>query len=1209
MFLKQSHVTKAPEYPAKTTRKHDSLKVHHKIAIIGLSGVFPGATTPEQLWENLKNGVESITYFSDEALKQAGWEPAVYENPNYVKSKGMLTEVEYFDAAFFGYSPQEAKIIDPQQKIFLECAWNALENAGYSGDRYSGKIGVYGGVGNNHYYTKHLLAHPDLLENTDESAIMLGNDKDFLATRTAYKLNLKGPAVTVQTACSSSLVSVHMACQALLNNECSMALAGGVSLGTLNTPGYLYKEGMILSPDGHCKAFDSEAQGTVPGQGAGVVLLKNLEMAIDEGDTIHAVILSTAINNDGTTKVGFHAPSVEGQKKVILEAFQAAGVAAESIGYVEAHATGTKIGDPIEFAALTQAYEQLTDKKNFCTLGAVKNNLGHLDAAAGITGMIKVVMALKHQQKPPLLHFSKPNPQIDLENSPFVVNLERLPWEQEKTPRRAAVSSFGIGGTNAHSILEEAPIPELIKESPSPQLLLLSAKTESALEMMADCLAKHLKQFPEISLADVAYTLQTGRGEWRYRQILVCQDVQETILALEQKNVGRLPTSNTNLKEKAVVFIFPETFQFSSKILKELYDSHSIFREEVDQISMILKETLDLDLQTFLFNETVWQTKYSPKETSIFFQLAIFTVEYALAQLWKAWGILPHALFGKGMGVMASACVAGMFSLKETLQFLVHWGQCIPFFQVRKCSKCDASPSLLPFPQEAIDWFCKMEKNAPTIPWFWKGKQVHAEDVKNTHFWMPLFQENTLLEETTKSVEMDHSVELEMTPCPMAALPKATFANVGKEDPSSLIRLLTALGELWLSGMSIDWSKFYGKAKRRRLSLPTYPFERKRHWVDSQSNKHPLFQPKKPDPIPPPSEMEIDLEIQTQVLECWQQCLGIGKIRSDDDFFEIGGDSFLAIEMFERLNRTFQTDLRPDLILENPTVNELVHAIEGHISANRFGTSKLPQLPSMVRIQAGTLRYPLFLPHTGGGHVYFYRDLALHLGKDQSVYGIKSRGLLSEEVPMKDIETMASNYLPELLTLQPKGPYMLGGASFGGMVAFEMAQQLKQQGKQVELLFLIDTPGPGQMPSKHKDVTALLMHLFGKKLSLNLELLKNAPPEEQVAILVEQTNTMNCTDLLPPEFGIPFLEVLAANQTAMFQYQPQPYEGKIIYFRHQESHPDYPRHPELPWIDCAKAGIEIHTIPGDHYTMNASPNVQSIAARLKPQICRIQNLE
>ncbi|MFO7684294.1 MAG: type I polyketide synthase, partial [Chloroflexota bacterium] len=502
-----------------------------EIAVIGMAGRFPGADNVETFWQNLRDGKEAIRAYSDDELRAAGVSETLLRHPDYVKVGAPIDSLELFDAAFFGFNPRDAAIMDPQHRHFLEVCWEALEYAGHDPARFNGAIGVYGGSGHNAYLPYHLLTNPELLETVGFFLLRhTGNDKDFLTTRVSYLLDLRGPSVNVQTACSTSLVAIHFGVQSLLNRECDMVLAGGVTFEFPHRQGYLYQEGEILSPDGHCRAFDADSQGTVFGSGAGVVALRRLADAIQDGDTIHAVILGSAINNDGAGKVNYLAPSVGGQAAAIAEAIELAGVTADTISYVEAHGTGTRIGDPIEVQALTQAFRQSTDDTVFCGLGSAKTNIGHLDTAAGIAGFIKVTQALRHKQLPPSLNFSAPNPLIDFDSSPFYVNTSLKEWQTSGFPRRAGISSLGVGGTNAHVILEEAPELDETDVVKRPFTLLpLSAKTKTALDKATANLAAFLKANPNVNLADVAYTLQLGRQQFDQRRVAVVTDSADAV--------------------------------------------------------------------------------------------------------------------------------------------------------------------------------------------------------------------------------------------------------------------------------------------------------------------------------------------------------------------------------------------------------------------------------------------------------------------------------------------------------------------------------------------------------------------------------------------------------------------------------------------------------------------------------------------------------
>ncbi|HEX2925217.1 MAG TPA: type I polyketide synthase, partial [Ruminiclostridium sp.] len=646
------------------------------IAIIGIAGRFPGADNTEEFWNNLKEGVESITSFYDEELKNAGVDAAAIKSKNYVKSKGIMKDVDLFDAGFFEYNPREAEIIDPQQRIFLECAWEALERAGYNPQKYNKPVSVFAGEGMSTYLLYNLSSNRSVEKNFSKFETLIGNDKDYLSTRVSYKLNLGGPAVNVSTACSTSLVAVHMGCLSLLNYECDMALAGGVTVSFPQKEGYMYVEGSILSPDGHCRPFDANAKGTVPGNGAGVVVLKRLEDAVRDRDNIYAVIKGSAINNDGSQKVGYTAPSVDGQAEVIACAQQMSGIEPETITYIETHGTGTQLGDPIEVEALTKAFRAGTHKKNFCAIGSVKSNVGHLDSAAGVTGLIKAALCLKNRKLVPSINYEAPNPQIDFENSPFYVNTKLADWKTESFPKRAGVSSFGIGGTNAHVVLEEAPKVNSSGKSRDWKLIVLSAKSQLSLDNGTEKLAEFLGSNENINLADAAYTLQVGRGEFSHRRIAICRDVKDAEEVLRTKDPQRVFGSSSQLTYKPVVFMFPGQGAQYINMGLELYRDEPGFRDEVDRCAEILKPLMGTDIRDILYPAQGLEEQAAARmlQTGTT-QPVMFVVEYAMAKLWMEWGIMPEAMIGHSLGEYVAACLAGVFTLEEGLGLIACRGR------------------------------------------------------------------------------------------------------------------------------------------------------------------------------------------------------------------------------------------------------------------------------------------------------------------------------------------------------------------------------------------------------------------------------------------------------------------------------------------------------------------------------------------------------
>jgi acyl transferase domain-containing protein/acyl carrier protein len=648
------------------------------IAIVGMTGRFPGAENLEQYWDNLRHGVESITFFSDAELSAAGVDPELLRNPRFVRARGVMPGADLFDAVFFGLSPREAQMMDPQHRVFLEAAWAALERAGYApGEAPALNVGIFAGASLNSYLIENAIGNLDALMAAGGFQMLLANDKDFLATRASYKLNLRGPGITIQTACSTSLVAVQLACQSLIARQCDMALAGGVSVIAPRVGGYLYEAGMILSPDGHCRAFDMNARGTVAGEGVGIVVLKRLQDALADGDHVHAVIRGAALNNDGSLKVGYTAPSVDGQAQAIAMAHAMADVDPDSITYVEAHGTGTELGDPIEVAGLTQAFRLRTKRSGFCALGSVKTNLGHLDAAAGVAGLIKAVLALEHREIPPSLNFTEPNPRIDFAASPFFVNVALTKWKTAgETPRRAGVSSFGIGGTNAHVVIEDAPPQVPTGPSRPVQILTLSAKTEAALERATSNLATHLRSHPDLDLADVAFTLHRGRSTFAHRRVVIAASGDEASRALEQKDVRRVITAVESRKERPVVFMFSGQGSQYVGMGRGLYETEPTFRDRVDACSERLAGILGFDLREELYPAPGrLEAAKARLATTAVTQPALFVVEYALAGLFMDWGVRPQAMLGHSIGEYVAACLAGVLGLEDALRLVAERGR------------------------------------------------------------------------------------------------------------------------------------------------------------------------------------------------------------------------------------------------------------------------------------------------------------------------------------------------------------------------------------------------------------------------------------------------------------------------------------------------------------------------------------------------------
>ncbi|ACB75252.1 type I polyketide synthase [Opitutus terrae] len=879
--------------------KHDETVELDGIAIIGLAVRFPGADSVEQFWANLRAGKESVSFFSDDELRAAGVDPATLAQPGYVKANGVLRDADKFDASFFGISPREAEAMDPQHRVFLELAWEALERAGYDPARTPGRVGVFAGAGLSTYLLKNLAPNRALVDSAGELPLLLGNNKDFVPTRVSYKLDLRGPSVNVNSACSTSLVATHLAGQSLLDYHCDLALAGGVSIQVPQVQGYRHTEGAIGSPDGHCRAFDAQARGTVSGNGAGIVVLKRLAEALADGDTIHAVIRGSAVNNDGADKVGFTAPSISGQSQVIAEALEVAGVSPAEISYVEAHGTGTELGDPIEMAALTQVFGTGHDRAAKCALGSVKTNLGHLDEAAGAAGLAKTVLALAHRELPPSLHFSTPNPKIDFAASAFAVNAQLTPWRTAPgVPRRAGVSSFGLGGTNAHVVLEEAPALRPTTPGRSQQLLVLSAKTERARNDAAQNLARHLELNPDADLADVSFTLAQGRQPFAHRRTIVARDAAEAVRALRAEPSAR--TSPASDVAPEVVFLFSGQGSQYPRMLAGLYATEPVIRREIDRGAEWLRPHLGFNLRELLASSDA-AAAARLRQTAVA-QPVLFLADYALAQLWRSWGIEPAALVGHSLGEYVAACVAGVFSFEDALGLVAARGalmQAQPpggmlavglgeepaaavaaahglvIAAVNAGNACVLSGPLAAIEETARELAARdiaatrletshafhspmmepvlaplaakvraVERHAPRIPVASNvtGRWLTAEEARDPEYWARQVRAPVRFADNVTLVrERPGRILLEVGPGrALASMAQRvakdtrvlTSLRTAAQSVDDLAHLLTTAGRLWEAGVEMDWTKFFAGQVRRRVVLPTYPFQRQRYWIE-----------------------------------------------------------------------------------------------------------------------------------------------------------------------------------------------------------------------------------------------------------------------------------------------------------------------------------------------------------------------------------------
>ena len=1277
------------------------------LAIIGMSGRFPGAKDCEQFWQNLSNGVESIQFFSDEEALASGADPELIGNPHFVKAHGVLDGVENFDAGFFNMSPREARILDPQHRVFLEAAWEAMENAGYDSEKYDGQVGVYAGTAFSTYLLRNILPNNLVrFQTIDRLEMALTNHKDTMPMRVSFHMNLTGPSICVGTTCSTSLVAVHLACQALLSYQCDMVLAGASFIRTPSKEGYLFQEGMIYSPDGHLRTFDADSKGIVTGAGVGVIVIKRLADALADGDNVQAIIKATALNNDGSTKIGYTAPSIGGQAKVMAEAMDLAGVSSDSVTYVETHGTGTELGDPVEVAAMTQAFNATAldpdnRKKQYCAIGSAKPNIGHLNHAAAIAGLIKAVLALKHKQLPPSLNFNKPNPKIDFENSPFYVNTKLQDWNTGGAPRRAGVNAFGIGGTNGHVVMEEAPPAQPSTGARPHQVLMLCARTPTALDKITANLAQHLSDHPQANLADVAFTLHMGRKAFDYRRIVIADTVEEAIERLRDKNPQYVFEHYQKASTRPIVFMFSGQGSQYVNMGKEVYQTEAVFKHHLDYCADYLKPLLNLDLRDLLYPTTlsVEDAAAQLQQTAIT-QAALFSVEYALAQLWLSWGVKPKAMIGHSIGEYVAACLAGVFSLDDALALVAARGQLmqtvapgtmlavsLPAEELREVLPEDLSLALINSSSlcvvsgtnEAIAAFEAQMKdrdvrcqalhtshafhsqmmagivepftarmrqttlNAPQIPYLSNvtGTWITAEQATNPDYWAQHLRQTVYFAEGLEQLLLDHQqILLEVGPGrTLSSLARQHQAKKAEqwvltslphpqENQADGAFLLTTLGRLWLAGLVIDHKAFYKGRKLHRTELPTYPFERQRYWIDApkpgQSN---VTQPQ--GSLSRLSTLDQDEVVEhihsaeekirfaprnakeQRLTDIWKEVLG-GHVGIHDNFFELGGSSLVASVVVARICECLRTELSISEFLNAPTIAELALVVTADVPEIGDDATAATETASadggqcLVKIKGGDEARPiLFLVHPIDGYVSFYRDLAQDLPAHQAVYAFQALGLDSATQALTEVEQMAGAYLQEMRGKQAHGPYLLGGASFGGLVAFEMAQQLLQAGETVKLLFMIDSPAPGQnlfKSEKDSDILAFIARYLlkmGDKApsAAELETLTRA---QQLETVLEQAKQLNS---LPASFTAEqlqcWLSVFKANSVAMGRYVPKDYAGHLTFFRAQQPwNAENPGHPEHFWLEKAQQGIEISKITGTHISMNLQPHVGEIAQKL-----------
>lgn len=1109
-------------------------ELQDSIAIVGIACQLPGARDKEEFWNNLVQNKESIKRFSDEELesKEFDWEN-LKNNPSYVKARGIIEDVDKWDAGFFNTIPKDAKNMDPQQRIWLENTWHAFEDAGYDPYTYNGAIGVFAGSYYNSYLLNNVLRTPEAYElyiRTRSPEIFqayLNNDPMFLATRTAYNFNLKGPAISVQTACSTSLVAVAQACNSLLGYESDMCVAGGVTVVAPQETGYIYQEGGIGSPDGHCRPFDRNSAGTTFSNGVGTVILKRTEDAIKDNDRIYATIRGWATNNDGNQKIGFTAPAIDGQAGAIKNALAFADISADSIDYIEAHGTATPLGDPIEVTALTKAFNQSTNRKQYCGLGSVKSNIGHLDAAAGVAGLIKIALSAYHNIIPATLHYTAPNPRINFEETPFYVVDKNTEWTENRPPNMG-VSSFGVGGTNAHIIvsgLEKKTVkPEV--NSTKPNLLLLSARSKESLNKMQNNLSQYLTNNTSININNVAYTLMERKAHLPVRSF--------TVNSPANKSAAQSYVAKTyNSSENQLTFLFPGQGAQYAKMGKELYETEPIFAKTADECFNIYQQTTGEDIKAIIFEKDLEEAE-KQLATTKYTQPALFIIEYATAQLYKHYGIEPQCCIGHSIGEYTAACIARVFDLKSALSIVIKRGELMQqmpegdmlavyadaqllrdlsgnTFEIAAINAqgictistqpetLDATIKLLEekelkyvklntshaFHSQAFEpMLAEFEAyvnahilNAPQIPFIScvSGKFITTEQATSPKYWAQQLRNAVLFADGIETIsENEHNIFLEVGP--NTHLSGLTRQNTAIKDKSLIVKSIgkpseqneqisfyNSIGELWLRGIQCDFSKFYGDSPSLE-SLPPYAFDKKSYWLDSTPNSaNAQAMHSKPDNIAPKVDQNKKQEtLREQIVTILAQQSGFepDDIATDKNFEDMGLDSMFLARFALVLEKKYKCTLEfRKLVYETSTINKLTSYIEANSTNLHIHTQKKKvklkdkQLENFTPFKPQGNKIPLVMVH--GDDLNAFMPKAID--PERPYYGYLHLSADGYKIPFSNIQQIAQHYVNQLLKQKPKGPYFLGGFSFGGNIAFEMALLLEKEGHKVPCLFIIDS--------------------------------------------------------------------------------------------------------------------------------------------------------
>lgn len=1234
----------------------------NRIAVVGMACRFPGARNLDEFWEILVNGKDTITHFTDAELEKNEHNfEELRTNPNFIRAKGVLDGIELFDADFFGMTPKEAAWTDPQHRLWLETAWESLENAGCDPFGFKGSIGVFAGSYINTYILNNILRDKEKLENyirlrtTESFQIMTGNDAAYIPTKTAYKFNLRGPAVNVQTACSTSLVAISMGCQSLFSYESDVCLAGGICVAVPQESGYLFQEGAIPSPDGKCRPFDADGKGTVFSNGVGVIVMKRYEDALLDGDRIYALVRGWAINNDGKNKVSYMAPSVEGQAEAIMMAQSFSEVSPEQIGYIEAHGTATQLGDPIELTALDKVFRTSTSKKQFCGIGSVKSNIGHTDAASGVASFIKSCLSAYYRTLPPTINYSKPNPQFDFINSPFYVQDKLKKWESSQ-PLIIGISSFGIGGTNAHVIIEGIPEPAKRNDAESewPELLLLSAKTEKAVDEQKSALLTHIMNHHEQTLRDIAFTLQSGRARMNYRSFAVCSDKTEI------KPEIFSPVGQTDDGVSGMAFMFSGQGSQYVSMGEDLYRSNCRFRQILDECFFLYRQETNSDLKEVLFSKAdVLEQRL--RETSIA-QPALFAIEYALARLYEDLGIKPDYLIGHSIGEYAAACIAGVFDLETAMKIVIRRGQLMQGMPAGKMmavrcnmeklkvlsngeyeiaadnseSQCTISFSesysgavnmvlqshgiqAIPlntshaFHSSAFDpilnsfsnYINNFVLNPPAIPVIscLTGDFLTPEQATSGEYWALQLRNPVLFRKGIQTIASKREVLfLEVGPdTHLSGLARQNSAvlnkrriisSLGKNDGvDDTTKIISSLGNIWSIGSFVDFNLLHHNFCHK-VGLPSYPFQRKRYWID-HIPANPLDQKKNCDNSKEAELTHDSGKVEYETAHCLKKLLAEASgyasedLSEDISFEKMGFDSLFLTQFAKSIEKKFKIRIEfRQLVSEYPNIRILSGYIEKRTASKNQALvtlkgSKNGHLNNFVMFQPEGSGEPLIILHGQTADTF----IPAILGKEHPYFGFIHPGSDGEAIKFNSVEEMAGTYLEQLLAHKPEGPYYIGGFSFGGVLAFEMALQLTKMGHKVPFVILFDSYACPEPFRWHKSIHKIIKsNLIVPPVMLALNLMKSLVCES--CIIAGKPTPVSLR---------PFYIVKKYAQLLKV-YKPGKFEGKTVLFRAIQN---FSSLENLGWMHHV-TDLEVIPLNAGHVTILKEPDcVLKIQSEIK----------